>query len=140
MAYLFPGAEWVEQLKNAINGSEAYGSAARTWEGDFHFIVKPGPGIAEPVKFYLDLWHGRCRDAHIVSEAESGKPEFVIAGTLDTYRLIFTKKLDPIEALMKRKLDIHGNMLKVMRSVKATVELVNCCTLIDTEYPDAAGA
>jgi hypothetical protein len=27
-----------------------------------------------------------------------------------------------------------------MRAVKATVELVNCCTLVDTEYPDAAGA
>jgi putative sterol carrier protein len=140
MATLFPGAEWVEQLKNEINRSDAYASAARTWEGDFYFIVKPGPGIPEPVKFYLDLWHGQCRDAHIVANAESGKPEFVIAGTLDTYRQIFTKKLDPIEALMKRKLDIHGNMLKVMRSVKATVELVNCCTLVDTEYPDAAGA
>jgi putative sterol carrier protein len=64
----------------------------------------------------------------------------VIAGTLDTYRQIFTEELGPIEALMRRKLEIQGNMLKVMRAVKATVELVNCCTRIDTEYPDAAGA
>lgn len=140
MAFRFPSAEWVEQLKNEINRSEGYASAARTWEGDFYFIVKPGPGIAEPVKFYLDLWHGKCRDAHIVAGTESIKPEFVIAGTLDTYRQIFTRDLDAIEALMKRKLEIHGNMLKIMRAVKATVELVNCCTLVDTEYPDAAGA
>jgi putative sterol carrier protein len=140
MAVLFPGAEWVEQLKDEINRSDAYASAARTWEGDFYFIVKPGPGIPEAVRFYLDLWHGRCRDAHLVAGSESGRPEFVIAGTLDTYRQIFTEELGPIEALMRRKLEIQGNMLKVMRAVKATVELVNCCTRIDTEYPDAAGA
>lgn len=140
MAYQFPSAEWVEQLKNEINRSDAYSSAAKTWEGDFHFVVKPGPGIKEPVKFYLDLWHGQCRDAHVVSGSESQRPEFVIAGTLDTYRQIFTKKVDPIEALMKRKLDIQGNMLKVLRSVKATVELVNCCTRVDTYYPDTEKA
>ena len=138
MAYRFPSAEWVEQLKNEINRSDAYASAAKTWEGDFHFIIRPEPDIKEPVKFYLDLWHGQCREAHVVSGPESQQPEFVIAGALDTYRQIFTKKLDPIEALMKRKLDIQGNMLKVLRSVKATVELVNCCTRVDTDYPDTA--
>jgi putative sterol carrier protein len=101
--------------------------------------VKPGPGNPQPVKFYLDLWHGECRDAHLVTAAESRKPEFTIAGALDTYKQIFAKDLDPIEALMRRKLEIQGNMLKVIRAVRATVELVNCCTRIDTEYPDAAG-
>jgi putative sterol carrier protein len=140
VAFRFPSAEWVEQLKDEVNRSDAYASAARTWEGDFYFIVKPGPGIPEPVKFYLDLWHGRCRDAHLVAGAEGRKPEFVIAGALHTYRQIFTQELDPIEALMRRKLEIHGNMLKILRAVKATVELVNCCTLVDTEYPDESGA
>lgn len=140
MAYLFPGPEWLEQFKNELNRSEAYASAAKSWEGDFHFIVKPGDGLKAPVKFYLDLWHGKCREAHIVTGTERKRSEFTITGSLDTYRQIITKKLDPIEALMKRKLEIHGNMLKVLRAVKATLELVNCCTRIDTEYPDATKA
>jgi len=140
VAFLFPSAQWLEQLQDAINHSDAYASAAKTWEGDFYFIVRPAPGMAESVKFYLDLWHGECRDVHIVSGPEDREPEFVITGTLDTYRQIFTKHLDPIEALMKRKLAIQGNMLKVLRSVKATVELVNCCTKVDTRYPDETAA
>jgi putative sterol carrier protein len=140
VAFLFPSADWVDQLKDEINRSDGYASAARTWEGDFYFIVRAGPGLAEPVKFYLDLWHGKCRDAHIVDGSENRKPEFVISGALDTYRRIFTLELDAIDALMRRKLEIQGNMLKIIRAVKATVELVRCCTLIDTEYPDAAGA
>ncbi len=138
MSYLFPSPEWVEQLKIEINRNEAYRSSGKTWEGDFFFVVKSGPGMKEPFKMYLDLWHGECRDAFAVTGATTKKPEFTIAGTLDTYHRIFTKKLDPIQGLMTRKLELEGNMMKIMRSVKATLDLVNCCSLIDTVYPDQA--
>lgn len=138
MPYLFPSPEWVQQLRIEINRSEAYRSSGKTWEGDFSFTIKPGPGLKEPVEIYLDLWHGECREAHIVTGGEAKKPEFVITGTLDTYRRIFTKKLDPIQALMTRKLELQGNMMKIMRSVKATIDLVNCCSAIDTVYPEQA--
>ena len=136
MAYLFPSAEWVEQLKIEVNRSEAYANSGKTWEGDFCFVVKPGGALKEPSKMYLDLWHGKCRDAFAVTGAEAKKPEFTIAGTIETYRQIFNKKLDPIQALMTRKLELQGNMMKIMKSVKATLDLVNCCGLIDTKYPD----
>jgi putative sterol carrier protein len=136
MSYTFPSPEWFDQLKIEVNRSEAYASSAKTWEGDFFFTVEAGPGLAEPFKVYLDLWHGQCREARTVAAGDTKKPEFVIAGTLDTYRQIFTKKLDPIQALMGRKLKLEGNMMKIMRSVKATLDLVNCCSLIDTVYVD----
>ncbi len=136
MAYLFPSPEWFEQLKNEINRSEAYASSAKTWEGDFYFIIKPWGTRQEPVKVYLDLWHGKCRDAHEVTGPETKKPEFVITGTLDTYRQIFTGKLDPIQALMTRKLELQGNLGKIMKAVKATLDLVKCCGQIETQYAD----
>ncbi|MCX6029915.1 MAG: SCP2 sterol-binding domain-containing protein [Chloroflexi bacterium] len=135
MPYLFPSPEWVEQLKTEINRSEAYANSAKTWEGDFHFIVEPGGPITESFTLYLDLWHGKCRDAHPVTGEGNKKPEFVISGTLDAYRAIFNKKLDPIQALMTRKLKLQGNMGKIMRAVKATLDLVNCCGMIETVYP-----
>ena len=48
MAYLFPSAEWVEQLKIEVNRSEAYANSGKTWEGDFCFVVKPGGALKEP--------------------------------------------------------------------------------------------
>jgi putative sterol carrier protein len=136
MAYLFPSAEWFDQLKTEVNRSEAYASSGKTWEGDFHFIIKPWGARQEPFKVYLDLWHGKCRDVYEVAGSEAKKPEFVIAGTLDTYRQIFSRKLDPIQALMTRKLELQGNMGKIMKAVKATLDLVKCCSLIDTQYAD----
>jgi len=136
MAYLFPSAEWFDQLKIEVNRSEAYANSGKTWEGDFHFIIKPWGDRQEPFKVYLDLWHGKCRDVYEVTGAEAKKPEFVIAGTLDTYRQIFSRKLDPIQALMTRKLELQGNMGKIMKAVKATLDLVKCCGLIDTKYAD----
>lgn len=136
MAYLFPSAEWVDAFREALNSSEPYKVSAAKWEGDFYFIVSPKGAIKEPVKFYLDLWHGECRDAYIVEGEDDKKPEFIIEGTLDVYRQIFNHKLDPIRALVSRKLKLKGNLGKIMRSVKATLDLVNAAASVDTRYPD----
>jgi putative sterol carrier protein len=137
VAYQFPSQEWAEQLQIEVNRSADYASSARTWEGDFFFIVEPGKSGGEPQKMYLDLWHGKCREATMVTGQVDKKPEFSIAGSMATYRSIFDHKLDPIQALMTRKLKLQGNKMKIMRSVKATLDLVNCCSKIDTTYPSA---
>ncbi|NOZ70333.1 MAG: hypothetical protein GXP38_00220 [Chloroflexi bacterium] len=138
MAYLFPSPEWVDAFREAINNSEAYKVSAAKWEGDFYFIISPKGAIKEPVKFYLDLWHGQCREAYVVEGEDDKNPEFVIEGTLDVYRQIFDHKLDPIRALVSRKLKLKGNLGKIMRSVKATLDLVNAAANVDTCYPDEA--
>jgi copper oxidase (laccase) domain-containing protein len=47
---------WIEQLQIEVNRSEAYASSAKTWEGDFHFIVEPLKPGGQPKRMYLDLW------------------------------------------------------------------------------------
>jgi putative sterol carrier protein len=136
MSYLFPSSEWVTAFKDAVNTSEAYKVSAEKWEGDFYFIVSAGKGLPEPVKFYLDLWHGECREAYIVDGDDDKNPEFVIEGTIDTFKQVFDKKLDPIRALVSRKLKLKGNLGKIMRSVKATLDLVNAAASVDTIYPE----
>ncbi len=136
MSYLFPSPEWVAAFKDALNASEAYKVSAEKWEGDFYFIISAGKGLPEPVTFYLDLYHGECREAYIVDGDDDKTPEFVIEGTMDTYRQVFEKKLDPIRALVSRKLKLKGNLGKIMRSVKATLDLVNAAASVDTVYPE----
>ena len=36
---------------------------------------------------------------------------------------------------MSGKLKLKGNMMKVIKAPKAAIELVACCSNIDTEYP-----
>ncbi len=132
MAIKFPSDEWIKALMVEINKSETYRDAARTWEGDFYFVVDAGEGIPADVHLYLDLWHGECRDAFQVTNLADRSPEFTMNATLPVWRRVLEKKLDPIQGLMTRQLKLKGNMLKILKATKAATELVNCCTRVDT--------
>ncbi len=139
MAYPFPSDAWVQALKEAINTSQAYREAAKTWEGDFFFVIEPDDTttLDKPVTLYMDLWHGECRDAYVVADPASHRqPEFVISAPYAVWRQVVTGELDPIKAMMTRQLKLQGNLMKIMRSVKAAHELVRCCTMVPTEFPD----
>lgn len=131
----FPSDPWIKALQLELNRSPEYQDAAKTWEGDFAFVVTGVPGAAAPVQLYMDLWHGACREAFEVREARPQPPEFMIEAPLATWRKVIEKRLDPIQGLVTRQLKLTGPMVKVMRAPKAAMALVNCCTLIETEWP-----
>ena len=64
----FPSEEWAKQLQVELNQSQNYAEAAATWEGDFYFIVDPGQGVVKEEVMYLDLWHGKCREAGMLAD------------------------------------------------------------------------
>ncbi len=134
--------EWVEKYIEALNNNASYEDAAKTWEGDFVFIIKEIPlteknvDNEETIVFYLDLWHGKCRKGHKCPIDQPPKSVFVVTGKYPNWKKVFTKQLDPIQALMQGKLKLTGDMGKVMRAVKAAQELVETIQTIDTEYMD----
>jgi len=136
MAYQFASEEWVQAWVVEINKSEAYRKSASTWEGDFYFIVEPGPGLSEPRHMYLDLWHGEARSGMVVLSESDKKPEFIIRAPLKTWRRVIEKKLDPIQGMVTGQLKLKGTLSKVMRYPKAAADLVNCATKVPTEFPD----
>jgi putative sterol carrier protein len=136
MSIMFPSDAWIKALMERLNESEAYRQAAKTWEGDFYFIINASPGVPEDVYLYMDLWHGECREAFEATDLSAKKPEFVINAPLDIWRKVIEAKLPPIRGMMTRQLKLKGNMAKIMKAPKAATELVNCCTLVETTWPD----
>jgi putative sterol carrier protein len=136
MAIRFPTDAWIKALMDELNQSASYRDAAKTWEGDFYFIINKGHGVPEDVYLYLDLWHGEAREAFEAADPSAKKPEFIINAPLPAWRKVIEKQVDPIRALMTRQLKLQGKMTKIMKSPKAATELVNCCTLIPTEWPE----
>ncbi|MFQ5577580.1 MAG: SCP2 sterol-binding domain-containing protein [Anaerolineae bacterium] len=127
---------WIKQLHQELNTSEAYAEAAKNWEGDLYFVVEAqGSTLAEDTYLYMDLWHGKSRQARLVKNPNELTPEFVFRGSVKTFKEIIDDGLDPIKAMLTRKLKLTGNMAKIMRNVKAANELVRCCTLIPTGFP-----
>lgn len=130
----FGSAEWIQALQNDLNSSQAYEEAAKTWEGDFYFIVDPEGALKEPMYLYMDLWHGKCREAYVVTDKNAKNPAFVMSGPYSKWKKVVTAQLDPIQALMTGQLKLKGNMVMVMKSVKAAQEIIRSCTRIDTEF------
>jgi len=84
--------------------------------------------------FYVDLWHGKCRDACIVPSRDAKKAEFVYEGKYSNWKKLIAGELDPIQAVMTRKFKLSGNLAKVMRYTKAASELVKTASRVPTEF------
>jgi putative sterol carrier protein len=140
---VFGSQEWVEELFKKINESEAYEQAAKTWEGDFIFRTIPdGTGnFTEQIDIYCDLWHGKCREAYVVTPEKPApeKVEYIYAGKYGNWLKLFDGKIGPLKGIMQRKFDVKcsaRSMAKLMRALKAAQELVKCTTMIENvEYP-----
>jgi putative sterol carrier protein len=118
----------------ALNENKAYADAAADWEGDFLFVLNPSDKLKEKMAIYIDLYHGKCRDAHALNPGEDKKTEFVIEAPYGVWVKVLKKELDPIQGLMTGKLKLKGDMAKVMKYTKAAQEMVNTTTTIKSEF------
>ena len=135
MPIYFPSDAWIKAMMEDLNASQAYLDSAKNWEGDFYFIVEPGGTLNKPVTLYIDLWHGKCREAYDATSSNGRVPAFRLSGPVATWKKVITKKLDPIQAMMTGQLKLSGNMAIVTRNLRAAKQLVESCTRIDTEFP-----
>ena len=62
MAIKFMTEEWIKALMEEVNNSRGYREAARSWEGDFYFIIEPGDTGAESVIYYMEIGRASCRE------------------------------------------------------------------------------
>jgi len=136
MAYLFPSAQWLQALKEKLNSDEQYAHIARNWEGDMMFDIKPDGLLKEPMKLYLDLWHGTCRQAKVIEPGEENdiQPAFTLIASYSNLALIMKSELDPLQAMVTRKLKVQGSMAYMMRNVPVVLQFVRCAQEIDTKF------
>jgi putative sterol carrier protein len=136
MAHAFPSAGWVEALVEVLNGDPRYAQVARGWEGDMVFAVLPDASPSreeESTRIYLDLWHGKCRSGsfHPVGGQAAPQAAFVLSATRANLLRILSGELDPMQAMLTRKLQVHGNMGYILRNVPVVLDFVRCCRRIE---------
>jgi putative sterol carrier protein len=139
MALPFPSMEWTEEYKRQINLSEGYKKAAATWTaGPVALVVsaKSDIGLDEDFGMWLDLHQGVCRDAKKVSLEEAQKAPFCITGDYTRWKQVIKKELEPVKGMMQGKLKLKGDLPTIVRYVKASQELVECSTRIETKFLD----
>jgi putative sterol carrier protein len=138
MVFLFPSNDWLQALKKNLNSDEKYAQIAHKWEGDIMFRIEPEGPISESVYFYLDLWHGKCREAYPIEQEQipSLKPAYTLTATYNNFVNLLKGHLDPMQAMITRKLKVQGSMAYMMRNVPVVLDFVRCAQEIETEFQE----
>lgn len=133
MSAVFPSLEWLKELEAKLNSDERYAEIAKKWEGDIIIVIEPEGNLKERKIFYLDLWHGACRGVAELGDASEKQAVFVLTATYENIKRILTGALDPMQAMLTRKLSVKGNMAVMMRSVPTVLDFVRCAREITAE-------
>jgi len=138
MAYPFPSLSWLEALCDLLNRDERYAKVAQKWEGDMIVVLEPdddGEAGDLPVALYLDLWHGACRSTALYHPGDDELPAaaFSLQAPLSNIMKIFTGELDPVQAMLTRRLNVKGNMAYMLRNIPVVLDFVRCCRLVEIE-------
>jgi putative sterol carrier protein len=135
MTYLFPSKEWLQAFKDKLNTDKDYARIARKWEGDFVFQIDADGPLKETWYFYLDLWHGTCREAFIAGEEQLKDldPAYTLIAPYGNFIRVLAGTLDPMQAMITRKLKVKGSMAYMMRNVPTVMDFVRCAKEIDSE-------
>ena len=54
------------------------------------------------------------------------------------WRAILERRLDPIAAMLTRRIRVHGNMLVLLRYVRSAGEMIRCASEVPTRFVSAA--
>ncbi len=136
MPYPFPSVAWIEALCVYLNQDERYGQVARNWEGDMVVSIEAdstSPDGYTSRALYLDLWHGDCRSVGVYDPAIEVVPEaaYSLSAPFANIMKIFTGELDPVQAMLTRRLQVKGNMAYLLRNIPVVLDFVRCCQQIE---------
>ena len=124
---VFPSEEWVQAVVNKLNTDPRYAEIAKNWEGDIRFVIEPGDVVKETMWIYFDLWHGKCRGGKVEALDSDIKPAFILSAPYEYIVRVLKGEIDPMSALLSRKIRVHGNMAVMMRNVPTVLDFVRCC-------------
>jgi putative sterol carrier protein len=134
MSAIFPSKEWLKKLETKLNADEKHKTIAKNWEGDLFFDIQPQGNLTQPLRFYLDLWHGTCRKAEYnPDESAYPNPAFKWMASYHNLADVLTGKMNPITGMMTGKLKVQGNMGYIMRNTATVLDFVRVAQEVTQE-------
>ncbi|MHA1683551.1 MAG: SCP2 sterol-binding domain-containing protein [Promethearchaeota archaeon] len=120
MGFKFQTMEWADEFKACLNRNPNYKKSAETWEGALVLEFKAESiRLRDDVRLWLDLHHGRCRNALFLKPGEDRDHEYMISSKESTWYLLVSGELEPSRALMTGKFKVTGNIGKLMKYPRA---------------------
>ena len=130
--------EWATQLKDEVNKSSVYKSAAKGWKWTVGLVVEaePDKNFPEARGLVMDLFDGEARDIKLGTAADAQKCDFVITAPYSRWKQVAKLELDATKGMLQGKLKLKGDLPTIVRYTKASQELTVFTTRFETEWPD----
>lgn len=130
--------EWAQALQVALNDSKDYYRASTGWtKGAVALVMEAAPEKGYPTgeAVLLDLYRGKCREAHNMPVAEAKRQaRFVLESNYDNWMSVLEGKSPVIPMIVRGKIRLtRGALLQLMPFTKSSQELVNCAIQITQE-------
>jgi len=126
---LFASEDWAELLAQEINSDKEMKKAGKGFDATIQFSIQ-NAGDRGNLPFWTHMKDGEILGVNV---GES-KCDFNIAGDYSVWQEIVEGKLDPIQAIMVKKLTFEGNMQTIMRYIKAVNQMMVDVKNVPTEF------
>jgi putative sterol carrier protein len=143
MPVVFPSEEWIREVERASQTDAELKDVIKGFKGAFVFQVDPEEGLLGKT-FYLYFKldeNGVHSGAALSSLDERSDIDYIIAGKYSRWKAVLREDIDPMKALMTRKLSLaKGNMMKILKSTKMAMRLITLCAEMEARFIDEAAA
>ena len=121
---------WLDAYQRLANDSATFETASAGWEWPMGLAFLAQDDL--PTRLcMLDVADGCCGGARVVDQEEFDQAPFRISGTYDRWDHVLSGQLDPIKALMLRKLKLQGDLTTVIKYHDAAKELIRCAGTVE---------
>jgi len=138
---VFPSKEWCEALIRALEADPLSAKAGQGWQGDVAGVVLPDAGFPEPFAVHAVPKGGRVTGFRVLEdldEVEELEPTYVARAPYAVWKSLIAGELDPVEAVVKRRIQLTGDLEQVIARAQYKDVLRRALAAVPTTFADGA--
>jgi putative sterol carrier protein len=130
--------EWLKAFKDEINDSSSFEEQGRRWDASLGLAFLPDEHDARSRYVVLELHDGRCGRAEFVPEGEYEKSSYRLSGPWDRWRQLTEGRLEPLKAIVLKRIDFGGDLLRMATFLPAAKALLECACRVTSRADEHA--
>ncbi len=133
MSVKFLTPEWTQGLADTVNAHEGFKSAIANVELGLQFVVKDAPHHDNPYHYYVNIQGGNAE----IAEGDLDGPDATITNGYETAEGISKGTVNTQMAFMSGKLQVQGDLAKLMMNQGALNAFATAAAGLDVDYPES---
>lgn len=118
---VFPSREWCEQAIALVNADPESVEASRGWQGDFGVVIDAEGALRKPFVAYAEPRDGKIQKFKLLADPDDLdelEPSYLARAPYSVWKGLLTGAVDPVEAVLKRRIQLQGNVQQIMERMK----------------------